>query len=138
MQPQQTCNKLAISKDSLSVKHIEGKPYVDMVKQNLDAGDGAILGAMLQLNTEVKVLNLSDNYLGEDGAKEIFLALQQNSALDEVDISMNRIGDDQGESRGGPDHSKSLTSVLQESLSKNDGLVKLNLSGNFEPSTRSR
>ena len=50
------------------------------------------LAKMLQANTALKELDLSRNEIGDEGARELAKMLQANTALKELDLSRNEIG----------------------------------------------
>ena len=75
------------------------------------------LAKMLQANTALKELDLSRNEIGDEGARELAKMLQANTALKELDLSGNRI-EDEG------------ACELAKMLQANTALKELDLSGN--------
>lgn len=69
-------------------------------------------------NSSIETLNLSDNYIGDDGATQIGLVLETNKSLKQLSIQENQITDD-----GMASISKGLT--------RNKGLQFLGVQWNF-------
>ena len=69
-------------------------------------------------NTTVETLNLSDNYIGDDGANQIGLFLETNKILKQLSIQENRITD------------VGMASI-SKGLTKNKGLQFLGVQWNF-------
>ena len=88
------------------------------LSQNRIEGEGACeLAKMLQANTALKELNLSGNGIGDEGACELAKMLQANTALKELNLSGNGIGDEGA-------------CELAKMLQANTALKELNLSWN--------
>ena len=66
---------------------------LDINDNRLEAEAGSALGHALQRNSVLKELNISMNWLGDLGVQPLLKALCKNSTLQILDISSNNIGE---------------------------------------------
>ena len=73
--------------------HCPNLTLLDVRNNQLDGVAGVSIGQALQRNQTLRELNISMNRLGDQGAQQMFKALMQNNTLVVLDISSNDIGE---------------------------------------------
>jgi hypothetical protein len=115
------CKARAMSKGDMALlaAALPGwKGRLDMSHCNLTDADVAILATTLsQKSTFVSALDLSDNLIGEIGARHLALALPSNSQLNDLSLNQNQLLD------GG-------ASALSDGLKQNSAIRDLGLARN--------
>ena len=112
---------------NLSKNQIFREKIIDAIKVNktllkLDASftkihDQDYISNCLKINKSLKELNMSENVITSNGAKQIATAIRINTTLEKLDLSCNRISNDG-------------VSFISDGLKKNNSLQELNISRN--------
>jgi len=95
------------------LEKIFGCPHLvrlDLSDNNIDDDGAKQIADALKINHSLEELDLSDNNIGDDGVKQLADALKVNHSLEELDLRSNNIGSD-GE--------EYLSKILQELKSIN-------------------
>jgi Ran GTPase-activating protein (RanGAP) involved in mRNA processing and transport len=95
----------------------DGKVKLNLMEEEIGADQAKQIAEELASSTTLKSLILYKNPIGDDGAVAIATTLQQSISLEHLDLGYNSIGD------------VGMTAVAQ-ALSQNNSLKELNLIGN--------
>lgn len=96
---------------------------ISLISEEIDDEETEVLASALQKNNTIRKVDLSNNHIGDSGAKAIAKAftssilLRRNNTLMEINLSCNDISD-------------MGACAFAEALEKNNTLIKLNLFGN--------
>ena len=120
-----TLQELNMSKHQIIIGR--EKKIIEAIKVNktllkLDASftkirDEDYISDCLKINKSLKELNMSENMITSNGAKEIATAIRVNTTLEKLDLSCNRISNDG-------------VSFISDGLKNNNSLQELNISRN--------
>ena len=70
--------------EQIAQNMFNGEAKVNMSNKRLDAGDAWIMGAALEKNDTVTVVDVSSNNLGVEGGKALALSLKSNTTITQV------------------------------------------------------